>query len=143
MKIQVISFGYKYEHIPRSSMLFDLRFLSNPYWDPKMRTMTGLDQKVSDYVMAADGAENFYQNYKKTIEQVLPLAIKKEATGGDIDSDMTIAFGCTGGQHRSVAFAQRLGLDLIKEGYDVTIQHRDLKTSLVRELKKDKQEAKS
>ncbi len=108
-----------------------------------MRTMTGLDQKVSDYVMAADGAENFYQNYKKTIEQVLPLAIKKEATGGDIDSDMTIAFGCTGGQHRSVAFAQRLGLDLIKEGYDVTIQHRDLKTSLVRELKKDKQEAKS
>ncbi|MDI4585098.1 hypothetical protein FCS82_08605 [Oenococcus sp. UCMA 14587] len=141
MKIKVISFGFKYKNIPEASILFDLRFLDNPYWQPEMKTMTGLDEKVSDYIMSVPGASEFYENYKKTIEQVLPLAKKKEANGGDIQSEIVIAFGCTGGQHRSVAFAERLGKDLEKAGYDVTIFHRDLQSSLKRELVKAKEEA--
>ncbi|MDV7715506.1 RapZ C-terminal domain-containing protein [Oenococcus oeni] len=142
MKIKVISFGFKYKHLPEASILFDLRFLDNPYWQPEMRTMTGLDEKVSDFIMSVPGASEFYDNYKRTIEQVLPLAQKKESKGGDIQSEIVIAFGCTGGQHRSVAFAERLGKDLKKDGYKVTISHRDLQKTLKKELAKVKEEAK-
>lgn len=126
--------------MPKASIVFDLRFLDNPYWEPGMRTMSGLDKKVFDYVMSVPGAEEFYQDFKKTTDFILPLAKKKEDKGGDIESIITIAFGCTGGQHRSVVFARRLGSDLKKSGYQVEIQHRDLEKSLQKEIERVKQE---
>ncbi len=136
MKIKVISFGYKYGQIPKASVVFDMRFLRNPYWQKGMRLLTGLDKKVYDYIMCSPNSNIFYNKLKATIDFFLPLAIKKENSGGDVDPFVIVAFGCTGGQHRSVAFAERLGKDLKGEGYDVEIKHRDLKKSLYREIER-------
>ncbi|EHN59108.1 RNase adapter RapZ [Oenococcus kitaharae] len=143
MKIKVISFGYKYENMPKASFVFDLRFLKNPYWQPGMRTLSGLDQAVFDFVMSAAGSEDFYQQLKQMVGLALKLAQAKETAGGHVADEVTIAFGCTGGQHRSVAFAQRLGQDLAAEGYDAAICHRDLAKSQKREIARLKEETKA
>ena len=99
-------------------MVFDVRFLPNPYYKPELRNQTGLDKDVFDYVMNHAESEEFYQHLLGLIEPILP-GYKKEGK-----SVLTIAVGCTGGQHRSVAFAQRLADDLAKN-WPVNASHRD------------------
>ena len=117
-RIEVMSFGFKYGLPLDADLVFDVRFLPNPYYKPELRNQTGLDKDVFDYVMNHTESEEFYQNLLGLIEPILP-GYQKEGK-----SILTIAVGCTGGQHRSVAFAQRLADDLAKN-WPVNASHRD------------------
>lgn len=117
-RIEVMSFGFKYGLPLDADLVFDVRFLPNPYYKPELRNQTGLDKDVFDYVMNHAESEEFYQHLLGLIEPILP-GYQKEGK-----SILTIAVGCTGGQHRSVAFAQRLADDLAKN-WPVNASHRD------------------
>lgn len=117
-RVEVISFGFKYGLPLDADLVFDVRFLPNPYYQVELRNLTGLDEPVFQYVMAAEESEAFYQHLLGLIKPILP-GYKKEGK-----SVLTIAVGCTGGQHRSVAFAKRLADDLEK-GWTVNLSHRD------------------
>ncbi|MGT2925140.1 RNase adapter RapZ [Streptococcus caviae] len=116
--LEVVSFGFKYGLPLDADLVFDVRFLPNPYYKPELRNKTGLDKDVSDYVMNHEESEEFYHNLLALIKPILP-GYQKEGK-----SVLTIAIGCTGGQHRSVAFAHRLAEDL-KHNWTVHESHRD------------------
>jgi len=116
--IQVVSFGFKYGLPIDADIVMDVRFLPNPYYLPELRNQTGVDEPVYDYVMNHPESEEFYQHLLALIEPILP-SYQKEGK-----SVLTIAMGCTGGQHRSVAFAKRLAQDLSKN-WPVNEGHRD------------------
>ena len=113
-----MSFGFKYGLPLDADLVFDVRFLPNPYYKPELRNQTGLDDDVFNYVMDHQESEEFYRHLYDLIAPILP-AYKREGK-----SVLTIALGCTGGQHRSVAFAARLGRDLAKD-WTVNMSHRD------------------
>jgi len=117
-RIEVMSFGFKYGLPLDADLVFDVRFLPNPYYQPELRNQTGLDDAVYNYVMDHQESEDFYRHLYDLIEPILP-SYKREGK-----SVLTIAMGCTGGQHRSVAFAARLGRDLAKD-WIVNMSHRD------------------
>lgn len=117
-RIEVVSFGFKYGLPIDADLVFDVRFLPNPHYVTELREQTGLDQAVSDYVMQHEASEDFYQHLYGLIAPILP-AYQKEGK-----SVLTIAIGCTGGQHRSVAFAHRLAEDLCQV-WVVNESHRD------------------
>lgn len=117
-RVEVVSFGFKYDIPLDADLVFDVRFLPNPYYQPELRNQTGLDKAVYDYVMNHTESEEFYQHLVALIKPILP-GYKKEGK-----SVLTIAVGCTGGQHRSVAFAQRLADDLAND-WTVHSSHRD------------------
>jgi len=117
-RIEVMSFGFKYGLPLDADLVFDVRFLPNPYYKPELRQLNGLDQSVYDYVMEHEESEEFYKHLLGLIEPILP-GYQKEGK-----SILTIAIGCTGGQHRSVAFAKRLADDLEKN-WIVNRSHRD------------------
>lgn len=117
-RVEVVSFGFKYGLPLDADLVFDVRFLPNPYYQPELRNLTGLDDAVYDYVMAHEESEEFYKHLIGLIEPILP-GYRKEGK-----SVLTIAVGCTGGQHRSVAFARRLADDLEKK-WIVNRSHRD------------------
>lgn len=116
--IEVMSFGFKYSLPLDADLVFDVRFLPNPYYKPELRNLTGLDKDVYDYVMDHEESEAFYQHLIGLLKPILP-GYQKEGK-----SVLTIAIGCTGGQHRSVAFAHRLVEDL-KTDWVVNETHRD------------------
>lgn len=117
-RIEVMSFGFKYGLPLDADLVFDVRFLPNPYYIPELRNQTGLDQNVADYVMNHAASEEFYSHLLRLIQPILP-GYQKEGK-----AILTIAIGCTGGQHRSVAFAHRLAQDL-KQDWTVNESHRD------------------
>lgn len=117
-RVEVISFGFKYGLPLDADLVFDVRFLPNPYYQLELRNLTGLDDPVFSYVMEHEESEAFYRHLLDLIEPILP-GYQKEGK-----SVLTIAVGCTGGQHRSVAFAKRLADDLEK-GWTVNLSHRD------------------
>ncbi|MEE3741996.1 RNase adapter RapZ [Streptococcus dysgalactiae] len=117
-RIEVMSFGFKYGLPLDADLVFDVRFLPNPYYQVSLREKTGLDQEVYDYVMDHPESEEFYKHLLNLIVPILP-AYKKEGK-----SVLTVAIGCTGGQHRSVAFAHRLAESLAKD-WSVNESHRD------------------
>lgn len=117
-RIEVMSFGFKYGIPIDADLVFDVRFLPNPYYLLELRNQTGVDEPVYDYVMNHPESEDFYQHLLALIEPILP-SYQKEGK-----SVLTIAMGCTGGQHRSVAFAKRLVQDLSKN-WSVNEGHRD------------------
>lgn len=117
-RVEVVSFGFKYGLPLDADLVFDVRFLPNPYYKPELRNLTGLDDEVYNYVMDHEESENFYKHLLALIEPILP-GYRKEGK-----SVLTIAVGCTGGQHRSVSFARRLADDLEKN-WVVNRSHRD------------------
>ena len=117
-RIEVMSFGFKYGLPLDADLVFDVRFLPNPHYITELRDKNGTDQEVYDYVMEHPQSEEFYQNLMKMLVPILP-AYKKEGK-----SVLTIAFGCTGGQHRSVAFAERVSAAL-REKWHLNVSHRD------------------
>ncbi|MCT0459365.1 RNase adapter RapZ [Lactococcus cremoris] len=117
-RIEVMSFGFKYGLPLDADLVFDVRFLPNPHYISELRDKNGTDQEVYDYVMEHPQSEEFYQNLMKMLVPILP-AYKKEGK-----SVLTIAFGCTGGQHRSVAFAERVSTAL-REKWHLNVSHRD------------------
>ena len=118
-RIEVMSFGFKYGLPLDADLVFDVRFLPNPHYVPELRNQTGLDDAVYHYVMDAPESEAFYQNLMTMLNPIIP-GYEKEGK-----SVLMIAVGCTGGQHRSVAFAKRISEELATNGWLVNLSHRD------------------
>lgn len=116
----VMSFGYKYGLPVDADIVVDCRFLPNPHWVPELRPQNGLDAPVRDYVLAQNGAADFMDAAARLI------AVTGEGYRREGKRYATIAVGCTGGKHRSVAMAEELGRRLVAEGVDAAIVHRDL-----------------
>ena len=120
LRATVMSFGFKYGIPVDADLVADLRFLPNPYWDPKLKDLTGLDADVNDYVVASDQAQEFLTKYAELIDLVEDGYLREGKRF------VTIAMGCTGGKHRSVAMAENLSARLVKSGVEVRVVHRDL-----------------
>jgi len=121
LQLTVMSFGYKYGIPADADNVADARFIPNPFWNEELRPFTGLDAQVSDYVLAQTGAKEFIDSYAKALQPVLDGYLRENKHYA------TIAIGCTGGKHRSVAISTRLAELLSKNNeYTVTVRHRDL-----------------
>ena len=120
LSVSVESFSYK-RGLPRSvDMVFDCRFLKNPYWEPSLRAANGTEKAVQDHI-ATDS--RYAEFVAKTTDLALWLL---PAFAEEGKSHLSIAFGCTGGQHRSVAIAETCAVALAKAGWQVSIRHREL-----------------
>lgn len=118
--LTVMSFGFA-RGLPRNAdLVFDMRFLRNPHWDPVLRPLPGLDPKVAAYI-AQDSA---YEPAVARIEELLEMLLPRYAAEGK--SYVTVAFGCTGGRHRSVHVAERVAARLRAAGFSPNVAHRDL-----------------
>jgi UPF0042 nucleotide-binding protein len=117
--VSILSFSYR-RGLPREAdLVFDVRFLANPHYVPELKPLTGRDQAVADYIANDPAFEGFVNDIGSLLLRLLPL-YRREGK-----SYLTIAIGCTGGQHRSVATAERLARDLHRAGHDVLVRHRD------------------
>ena len=119
--INVMSFGYKNGVPLDADFMFDVRFLDNPYYKSELRSKTGLDIDVADYVFSQTEADDIIENISNLMNRLIPL----HSTAGK--TSLTIAIGCTGGQHRSVAITEQLSKILSKKFSSVTAIHRDIK----------------
>jgi RNase adaptor protein for sRNA GlmZ degradation len=120
LKIFITSFSFR-QGLPREAdLVFDVRFLDNPYYDPAMRDLTGLDPSVGTYVAADPGYAGFFGSLTGLLQPLLPRYDREGK------SYLTIAIGCTGGRHRSVYVAEQLGVWFRGEGQVVTVAHRDI-----------------
>jgi UPF0042 nucleotide-binding protein len=114
------SFGFKHGMAMDADFVFDARFLPNPHWEANLRVLTGRDQAVADYLEGQDVVEGFFEQIQEMLTKWIPCF---EA---DNRSYLTIAIGCTGGQHRSVYLTERLGKYFQQQRDNVIIRHRDL-----------------
>lgn len=119
LTISVVSFGFKHGIPIDSDLVFDVRFLPNPYYVEELRPQTGEDQVVRDYVMDSDVSREFFTKLEDMVDFLIPHYIEEGK------SHLVIAIGCTGGRHRSVTISNLLYDDLIKKGYRVVKKHRD------------------
>ena len=124
MALTVVSFGFKYGLPQEADLVLDVRCLPNPFYVPELKNLTGMEQPVVDYVMAAPESQELLRRYESMLEYVLPLYVKEGK------SQLMIAVGCTGGKHRSITFARKIGEFCQKLGYEPSIQHRDAKRTL-------------
>ncbi len=121
LQVTVMSFGFKYGLPSDADQVADARFLPNPFWQEDLRPFTGEDAAVSSYVLAQEGAEDFITNYVAALRPVLAGYLRENKRYA------TIAVGCTGGKHRSVAVSRRIAAELEKlPDVAVSIKHRDL-----------------
>jgi len=120
LRATVISFGYKYGLPVDADLVVDCRFLPNPHWVPELRPRTGLDPQVSAYVLGQPGANEFLSGYRELL-RILTSGYRREGK-----RYLTLAVGCTGGKHRSVAMAERLAQQLRVDGVETTVVHRDM-----------------
>jgi P-loop ATPase protein family. len=118
--VNVMSFGFKYGIPLDADLVFDVRFLPNPYYIDELRTLTGNDKKVREYVMKWEEAKQFLNKLEDMIEFLLPFYIREGK------SQLVIAVGCTGGKHRSVTIANALYELLKKRDYTAILNHRDV-----------------
>lgn len=119
LTVKVISFGFKYGVSTESDLVFDVRCLPNPFYITELKGHTGCDECVRDYVMSFEQSRELFRRLADLIDYLLPLYVKEGK------SQLVIAFGCTGGRHRSVTFAELMAEYLVKEGYIVQKYHRD------------------
>jgi RNase adapter protein RapZ len=124
VRVNVLSFGYKYGIPVDADLVLDCRFIPNPHWIPELRPLTGLDDKVKDNVLANTGVSDFVQSYVSVINQMLPGYMREGK------KYLTVAIGCTGGRHRSVSVAREIAaqLDGERDGFTVSAHasHRDV-----------------
>jgi UPF0042 nucleotide-binding protein len=121
VQVTLMSFGFKYGLPADADMVADMRFLPNPFWIPELKPLTGLDAEVSAWVLAAEGAEEFVASYAVSLAPVLAGYQRENKRHA------TIAMGCTGGKHRSVAVVEKLaGMLRALPGVAVSVKHRDL-----------------
>lgn len=124
MALTVVSFGFKYGLPQEADLVLDVRCLPNPFYVPELKNLTGMDQAVVDYVMVAPESQELLNRYENMLEYALPLYVKEGK------SQLMIAVGCTGGKHRSITFARKIGEFCQKLGYAPSVQHRDAKRTL-------------
>jgi len=120
LRVTVLSFGFKYGLPPDADFVLDARFLPNPYWVPELREHTGLDDDVSRYVLGQRGAATLVETYARLINATAP-GFEREGK-----RYLTVAVGCTGGKHRSVAIAEELARRLRELRVTASPSHRDL-----------------
>ena len=120
MSVSVISFGFKYGIPIEADLVFDVRFLPNPHWDPKLRPMTGLDKPVAAFLDRHTEVHNFIYQTRSYLELWLPMLETNNR------SYLTVAIGCTGGKHRSVYIAEQLADYFRSRGKNVQSRHRTL-----------------
>ena len=120
LNVHIMSFGFKFAGVTDADLIFDVRCLPNPFYIDELRELTGLQREVSSYVMKFDESQELYNKIEDLVDFLIPL-YKKEGK-----SQVVIAFGCTGGKHRSVTFAQLLAKHLQNEDVHVTTSHRDI-----------------
>lgn len=130
LRITVLSFGFKYGLPNDADLVFDVRFLPNPYYLPELRQQTGNDMPVKKYVMASEDAHEFLWRLEDMIQFLLPNYTKEGK------NQLVIAIGCTGGKHRSVTLANAIYKRLVEEDiYSVQIEHRDIEKDAKRKEK--------
>jgi UPF0042 nucleotide-binding protein len=120
LRATVVSFGFKYGLPVDADLVADCRFLPNPHWIAELAPMTGQDKPVREYILSQDGAEAFLNAYTELLRVVVP-GYEREGK-----RFVTLAVGCTGGKHRSVAMAEQLQARLAGTGAEVQVVHRDL-----------------
>ncbi len=120
MKIYSNSFGFKYGIPKEADLVFDVRCLPNPFYVPELKNHTGIEEPVRTFVMKFRQAKQLEKKLYDLIDFLVPLYMSEGK------SQLTIAFGCTGGKHRSVVFAELLNKHLLEKGADVTVFHRDI-----------------
>jgi UPF0042 nucleotide-binding protein len=120
MRLTVLSFGYKHGMPLDVDLVFDCRFLPNPHWEPELRPLSGQDDDVRNYVLDRPSAKRFLTDIEQLFEHLLP---EYESEG---KSYLTVAFGCTGGRHRSVAIAEHVAERLEGGGWKPRVRHRDI-----------------
>ncbi|MGC2239204.1 MAG: RNase adapter RapZ [Acidimicrobiia bacterium] len=120
MKVSLRSFGFKHGTPRDADLMFDVRFLPNPHWVPELRHLRGTDERVAEYVMGEDSAKEFVDRVDDLLDFLIP---RFEAEG---KSYLSVAIGCTGGHHRSVAIAEELGRRLAQHGVKAVVRHRDI-----------------
>ncbi|MFJ9950581.1 RNase adapter RapZ [Kitasatospora sp. NPDC091207] len=120
LRATVMSFGFKYGLPVDADLVVDCRFLPNPHWVPELRARTGTDADVADYVFQQPGANEFLNGYAELL-RIITEGYRREGK-----RYMTLAVGCTGGKHRSVAMSERLTKRLIADGVETVLVHRDM-----------------
>ena len=120
MTVNVLSFGFKHGIPLEADLVFDVRFLPNPYYIPELRNKTGLDEDVHQFVFQYQATKDFMDKLEDLINFTLPQYVEEGKT------ELVIAIGCTGGRHRSVAVASELAAFITKRGYTVVLDHRDM-----------------
>lgn len=120
MSIDIVSFGFKFGVPTDADLMFDVRCLLNPFYIPQLKNLTGNDEDVVNFVFEQQEAKNLLEKYLDLLDYSLPLYLKEGK------SHITIAYGCTGGKHRSVAFCNATYNHIKELGYSVTSHHRDI-----------------
>jgi len=120
MQITIVSFGFKFGSHSEADLIFDVRCLPNPFYIPELQEHTGLESCVSDYVMQYDQSKELLKKLEELVTFLIPLYVQEGK------SQLVIAFGCTGGKHRSVTFAEKLGEYLLLNNFKTRIFHRDI-----------------
>lgn len=120
LTVNVSSFGFKYGPPADADIIMDVRFIPNPYYEDRLRALTGLDDDVRDYVMAQQATGEFLAGWLPLLDSLIPHFIAEGK------NHLSIALGCTGGRHRSVALAETTGAHLRMGGYRVGVSHRDI-----------------
>ncbi len=123
MKVSVMTFGYKFGVPYEADLVFDVRFLQNPHFVPELKPLTGNEKNIQRYVLENKEAKGFLEHMKSFFEFLLPLFEREQR------SYLTIAIGCTGGRHRSVAIANKVKDLFARLGYSATLSHRDMDRS--------------
>lgn len=119
LRVNIISFGFKYGLPIDADFVADVRFLPNPFWDESLRQKTGMDSEVNDFVMNQPEAATFLSDFSKLLRNITDGYLREGKRF------VTVAIGCTGGQHRSVAISENLGARFVKEGVECFVSHRD------------------
>ena len=120
LTVHLMSFGYKYGVPAEADYMFDVRFIANPFYVPELKCLTGLDAPVRSFVLERNDTREFLEKMEPLLQFLLPRFYEQGK------QQVTLAIGCTGGQHRSTCIAERLSKFLRREGFEVTVQHRDI-----------------
>jgi len=121
MLVSLVSFGFRYGIPPDADLVFDVRFLPNPQFVAHLRKFSGKDKRVARYIRSFPQTGEFLKRIEGLLSYLIPHYIREGK------SYLTIAFGCTGGQHRSVMMAEQIRRNLLKAGYNAKVNHRDIK----------------
>ncbi len=121
IKVQLFSFGYKYGFVDTANMIFDVRFLPNPYWEEELRPLSGLNKEISDYVIQSERGRKFIASLLPLIHTVLKGSIESNK------ESIVIGVGCTGGYHRSVSVVEYIAVEMRKNGFNPEVEHKELR----------------
>jgi UPF0042 nucleotide-binding protein len=119
MRLRFVSFGFKHGITPEADLVFDVRFIQNPYFEERLKALDGTSEVVADYIFEQGAAQQFLSMVVSLLEFLLPRYVESGK------AYLTVAIGCTGGQHRSVAMVERIARILGDDGWSSTVAHRE------------------